>query len=144
MNLSGWRSTRQLTMRKDIQIPKVKDVYVAAVREFNEDFRTHDWNVYIINNGASPLETVLIVSEGSDDMDTTSRMRHSLQLLPPKSYAKVEFLDDSVLKLNNYFSITYFIGDTLYDKKFELPSNSVIEDNAVELPLMEVKGVLAR
>lgn len=131
-------------MRKDIKIPAVKEVYVAAVREFNKDFRTHDWNVYIINNGGSSLETVLIVSEGRDDKDTTSRMRHSLQLLPTKSFAKVEFLDDSVLKLNNYFSITYFIGDTLYDKKFELPSHSVMEDNAVELPVMEVKGVLAR
>ena len=131
-------------MRKDIKIPKVKDVYVAAVREFNKDFRTHDWNVYIINDGSEPLETVLIVSEGRDETDTTSRMRHSLKLLPAKSFAKVEFLEDSVLKLNNYFSITYFLGDTLYDKKFELPANSVLEDNAVALPVMQEKGVLAR
>ena len=131
-------------MRKDIQIPKVKDVYVAAVREFNKDFRTHDWNVYIINDGATPLETVLIVSEGRDDKDITSRMRHSLKLLPAKSYAKIEFLEDSVLRLNNYFSITYFLGETLYDKRFELPANSVLEDNAIDLPIMPEKGVLAR
>ena len=132
------------TMRKDIQIPKVKDVYVAAVREFNKDFRTHDWNVYIINDSAAPLETVLIVSEGRDDKDITSRMRHSLKLLPAKSYAKIEFLEDSVLRLNNYFNITYFLGETLYDKQFELPANSVIEDNAVPIPVMTQKGVLAR
>ena len=144
MNLSGWRSTRQSSMRNDITIPEVKDVHVAAVREFNKDFRTHDWNVYIINNSGSPLETVLIVSEGNDDKDSTSRMRHSIKLLPSKSFAKVEFLEDSVLKLNNYFSITYFIGDTLYDKIFELPSYSVMEDNAVELPGMDALGVLAR
>jgi hypothetical protein len=53
-------------------------------------------------------------------------------------------MEDSVLKLNNYFSITYFKGETLYDKKFELPANSVMEDNAVELPVMTEKGVLAR
>lgn len=131
-------------MRKDIKIPKVKDVYVAAVLEYNKDFRTHDWNVYIINDGDEPLDTVLIVSEGKDDRDITSRMRHSLKLLPVKSYAKIEFLEDSVLKLDNYFSITYFIGDTLYDKQFELPANSALEDNAVELPVMDTKGVLAR
>jgi len=131
-------------MRKDIKILQVKDVYVAAVREFNKDFRTHDWNVYIINDGGTPLETVLIVSEGRDDKDTTSRMRHSIQRLPAKGYAKIEFMEDSVLKLNNYFSITYFIGETLYDKKFELPANSVLEDNAVALPVMQEKGVLAR
>ncbi|TDI73173.1 MAG: hypothetical protein E2O87_05645 [Bacteroidetes bacterium] len=131
-------------MRKDIKIPKVKDVYVAAVREYNKDFRTHDWNMYIINDGKEPLETVLIVSEGRDDKNITSRMRHSLKLLPSKSYAKIEFLEDSVLPLNNYFNITYFMGDTLYDKQFELPANSALEDNAVQLPVMDVRGVLAR
>lgn len=131
-------------MRKDIVIPEVKEVYIAAVREFNKDFRTHDWNVYLINNSHEPLETVLIVSQGKDEKQLTSLMRHQLQLLPSKSYAKVEFMEDSVLALNNYFSVTYFIGETLYDKKFELPAHSVMEDNAVDLPLMDVKGVLAR
>lgn len=130
-------------MRKDIKIPKVKDVYVAAVREYNKDFRTHDWNMYIINDGNEPLETILIVSEGRDDKNITSRMRHSLKLLPPKSYAKIEFLEDSVLPLNNYFNITYFMGDTLYDKQFKLPANSALEDNAVQLPVMDARGVLA-
>ena len=131
-------------MRKDITIPKVKDVYVAAVREYNKDFRTHDWNMYIINDGEDPLETVLIVSEGRDDKNITSRMRHSIKLLPAKSYAKIEFLEDSILPLNNFFNITYFIGDTLYDKQFELPANSALEDNAVQLPVMDAKGVLTR
>ena len=131
-------------MKKDIVIPEVKEVYIAAVRQFNTDFLTHDWNVYLINNSNDPLETVLIVSEGRGEQQVTSLMRHKLDLLPTKSYAKVEFLEDSVLKLNNYFTVTYFIGETLHDKKFEFPSNSVIEDNAVALPLMDVDGVLAR
>ena len=131
-------------MRKDITIPEVKDVHVAAVREFNKDFRTHDWNAYIINDGNEILETVIIVAEGSDDKDLTSQMRHTIAILPAKSYAKIEFLEDSVLKLNNYFTVTYFLGETLYDKKFELPSFSVIEDNAIDLPVMQVKGVMAR
>jgi len=131
-------------VRKDIEIPIVKDVYVVAVREYNEDFRTYDWNAYIINNGNEPLETVLIVSEGSDETKTTSRMRHSLKLLPAKGYAKIEFMEDSVLKLNNYFMITYFLGNTLYDKRFEFPANCVLEDNAVSLPVMQAEGVLAR
>lgn len=131
-------------MRKDIKIPKVKDVYVAAVLEFNMDFNTNDWNVYFINDSEYPLETVLIVSQGYDNKDLTAPMRHSIQLVPPKGYAKVEFLEESVLRLDNFFSVTYFIGDTLYDKRFELPAYSVLEDNSVMLPVMERKGVLAR
>ncbi len=131
-------------MRKDIDIPVVKDVYIAAVLEFNQDFNTNDWNAYIINDGTRPLESVLIVSQGFDDKDLTAPMRHSLALLPAKAYAKIEFLEDSVLRLNNFFTITYFIGNKLYDKRFELPAHSVIEDNSVELPVMDKQGVLAR
>ena len=131
-------------MRKDIKIPEVKNVFVAAVREYNKDFRTYDWNVYLINEGVEPLETVLIVSEGRDDKDVTAKMRHSLKLLPIKSYAKIEFMEEGVLKLNNYFNVTYFIDDILYDKQFEFPAFSVIEDNAVDLPVMQAEGVLAR
>ena len=47
-------------MRKDIDIPEVKDVYIAAVFELNEDYNTHDWNIYIINDGKT------IISEGLD------------------------------------------------------------------------------
>ncbi|MBX2827897.1 MAG: hypothetical protein KTR22_07025 [Flavobacteriaceae bacterium] len=131
-------------MRKDIKIPVVKDVYVAAVKEFNKDFNTYDWNAYIINDGKEPLETVLIVSQGYNKEHMTAPMRHSLNLLPVKSYAKIEFLEESIFKLDNFFTITFFIGDTLYDKRFELPANSILDDNAVDLPVMGKAGVLAR
>ncbi len=131
-------------MRKDIDIPEVKGVYVAAVLEFNEDFNTNDWNAYIINDGSVALETVLIVSQGYDDHDLTAPMRRSINNLPAKGFAKIEFLENSVLRLDNFFTITYFIGDKLYDKRFELPANSVMEDNSVPLPVMERNGVLAR
>jgi hypothetical protein len=131
-------------MRKDIVIPEVKDVYVAAVLEFNEDFKTNDWNAYIINDGSVALETVLIVSQGYDDKDLTAPLRHSIKILPAKGFAKIEFLEDSVLRLDNFFTVTYFIGEKLYDKRFELPAHSVIEDNSVLLPVMDRNGVLAR
>ncbi len=131
-------------MRKDIVIPEVKDVYVAAVLEFNEDFNTEDWNAYIINDGELPLETVIIVSQGYDSKDMTAPMRHTIKLLPAKGYARIEFLEDSVLRLNNFFTVTYFIDDKLYDKRYELPAYSVIEDNRVQLPVMDKQGVLAR
>lgn len=131
-------------MRKDIEIPEVKDVYVAAVLEYKNDFKSEDWYVYLINDGELPLETVLIVSQGYDEKDITSIMRHSVKCIPAKGYARIEFLEQSVLRLNNFFTITYFIQDRLYDKRFELPSKSVKRDNSVALPVMGRKGVLAR
>ncbi len=131
-------------MRKDITIPEVKEVYIAAVLEFNKKYNTTDWNAYIINNNKVPLETVIIVSQGYDDKDLTAPMRHTIKSIPAQGYARIEFLEESILRLDNFFSVTYFIGNTLYDKRFELPANSVIEDNRVDLPVMEQQGVLAR
>ena len=31
-------------MKKDIQIPKVQDVYVAVVQERHPEYKTNDWN----------------------------------------------------------------------------------------------------
>jgi len=131
-------------MRKDIETPEVKDVYVAAIKELNTDFNTEDWNAYIINNGSTPLEMVLIVSHGYDAHRKTSQFRHSLQLLPAHGYAKIEFMEDSVLTLTNSFAITYFLDNKMYEKRWEFPANSIREDNAVTLPVMHKKGILAQ
>lgn len=131
-------------MRKDIEIPEVKDVYVAAVLDFNEDYNTNDWDAYIINDGTEAIETVLIITQGYDAKDMTAPLRHSIKIVPAKGYARIEFLDPSVLRLDNFFTITYFQGSKMYDKRFELPANSVLKDNMVVLPVLDKKGVLAR
>ncbi|MAM28181.1 MAG: hypothetical protein CMC13_04090 [Flavobacteriaceae bacterium] len=131
-------------MRKDIDIPEVKNIYVAAVYELNEDYNTYDWNIYLINDGQTPIETVLVVAQGYDEKDMTAPMRKTIQMVPAKGYAKLEYIDESVFKLDNFFTVTYFLEERLYDKRFELPRFSITEDNAVMLPVMGVKGVLAR
>jgi hypothetical protein len=131
-------------MRKDIEIPEVTEVYVAAVFELNEEYKTHDWNIYLINDGNLPIETVLIVSQGYDEKDMTAPMRKTIAVVPAKGFAKIEFIDESVFKLDNFFSITYFQEGKMFDKRFELPRNSIIEDNLVSLPVMTLNGVLAR
>ena len=68
-------------MKKDIYIPQVKDVYVAVVQEYNEIYKTNDWNAYIINDTEVVLEMVLIVSKGFTEQKTTSTMRHKLEIL---------------------------------------------------------------
>lgn len=130
-------------MRKDIDIPKVKDVYVAAVLDFNKEFKTYDWNIYLINDGSEAIETVLIIAQGYDELDMTSPMRKSIEIVPANGFAKIEFIDESVFKLDNFFTITYFIGKKMYDKRFEFPRNTIMEDNAIDLPVLFKRGVLA-
>lgn len=130
-------------VRKDIEIPEVKDVYIAIVREENKEFRTQDWNAYIINNGFSPIETVLIVTRGYDQKDTTATMRHSISKLPPQGFAKVEFLQDEVLRLHNEFSVSFFAEGKMFHKKYSFRKNSINQEALRELPVMQQKGVLA-
>lgn len=130
-------------MKKDIEIPDVSGVFVAAVRQKNEAFRSMDWNAYIINDKNVPLEIILIVTRGYNNSDVTATMRHSIKVLPAKSYAKIEFLQDEVLRLNNEFLVSFFEDNKMYERKFVFPQDSITEAAAVNLPVMNLKGVLA-
>lgn len=131
-------------MRKDIEIPEVKDVYIAAVKELHEEFKTEDWNAYIINDGKEPLEIVLITIQGYNATQMTTHMRHKIAILPAKGFAKIEFIEESVFKLDNFYSVTYFLNNKMYEKRWEFSANSIKESNAVTLPVMGKSGVLAK
>ena len=101
-------------MKKDILIPEVKGVYVAVVYEHNEIYKVYDWNAYIINDKLEDLEMVLIVTRGYSDTKKTTTFRKKIELLPSKSYTKIEMILDDVLCLNNVFSVTFFKDNTLF------------------------------
>ncbi len=133
-------------MKKDIFIPKVEHVYLAVVKEYNNEYECDDWVAYIINNKDTDLEMVLIVSEGFDK-DTsakTSVMRHKIDKLPAKSYAKVELLQEEVLKLSNSFNVSFFEGQQMYDKKFVFEKGTIKERYLRMIPLLNKKGVLKK
>ncbi|WP_029033046.1 hypothetical protein [Salinimicrobium terrae] len=131
-------------MKKDIEIPEVKEVYVAAVREKHKDYGTFDWNAYLINDRSEAIEGVLIVTKGYDGKRETSTMRHSITKLPPQSFAKVEFLQDDVLQLNNEFSVSFFAEGKMFHKKFTFPKNSINDKALQDVPVMQKKGVLLK
>ncbi|WP_289044568.1 hypothetical protein [uncultured Olleya sp.] len=131
-------------MKKDIVIPEVKDVHVAVVQEQHLEYKTLDWNAYIINNSDVDLDTVLIVSQGYNDAKMTPPMRHTIAKLPARSYAKIEFLQDKVLALNNQFKVTFFEGNQMYDKTYLFRKNTINIKALQPLPLMQLKGVLVK
>lgn len=131
-------------MKKDIQIPEVKDVYIAVVQEEHIEYKTQDWNAYIINNSDVDMETVLIVSQGYTDKKMTPPMRHTISKLPPRSYAKIEYMQNKVLELNNTFKVTFFEGNKMFDKTYLFRKNTINEKALQTIPLMQLKGVLAK
>ena len=95
-------------MKKDIHIPKVEGVYIAVVNEYNDIYKTQDWNAYIINNKDVDLDMILIVTSGYSENKTTSIFRKKLEKLPKKSFAKIELMQEELFALNNTFKVSFF------------------------------------
>ena len=129
-------------MKKDIHIPKVKDVSVAIVHEYNDTYQSYDWNAYIINEKCVDLEMVIIVAKGYSENKKTAAFRKKIERLPAKSFAKIEMLLEDVLSINNRFSVTFFENNSLYEKSFEFRKNTVNEKALEFIPILNLKGVL--
>ena len=71
-------------------------------------------------------------------------MRHSLKVLPAKSFAKIEFLQEDVLALNNEFSVSFFAEGKMFHKKYLFEKNTINERALKELPVMSKKGILLK
>jgi len=135
-------------MKKDITIPEVENVFVAAVQEWSDDFMEKVWYIYLVNDSDFNLDGVMVVSKAfgtiDGEMKKTSLLRHAFVEIPAVSVVKVEMLEKSVTTLNNEFMVTFFIGNTLYDKKFIFKANSISEKNFEEVPILFVDGVIVR
>lgn len=131
-------------MKKDIDIPKVEGVYLAVVNEYNDIYKTQDWNAYIINDKEVDIEMVLIVTSGYSEDKMTSIFRKKLDKLPKKSYAKIELLQEDLFAINNQFKVTFFEGNKMFDKTYTFRKNTINLKALQAVPLMEAKGVLVK
>ncbi|QBZ97053.1 hypothetical protein [Flavobacterium sangjuense] len=135
-------------MKSDISIPEVENVFLAAVQEWSDDFMEKVWYVYLINDSDFDLDSVMVVSKAfgtlDGEMKKTSLLRHAFVQVPAVSVVKIEMIEQSVLQLNNEFMVTYFIGSTLYDKKFTFRAQSITPDYVEEVPILFVDGVIVR
>ena len=133
-------------MKKDIIIPKVENVFLAAVQEWSDDFMEKVWYAYLINDSDFQLDGVMVVSKAfgtiDGEMKKTSLLRHAFAEVPAVSVVKIEMLEKSVLLLNNEFMVTYFIGEKLYDKKYLFKAHSIHEDFVEEVPILFVDGAI--
>jgi hypothetical protein len=131
-------------MKKDIQIPAVKDVFMAISQEYNEAFTSNDHYAYLINKKEVPLEMVLIVSKGVDKEKETSVMRHKIDRLPAQSFAKVELMLEDLLALNNHFKVTFFEENRMFEKEFILEKNSLKEGALRHIEILNQRGILLK
>ncbi|MDG1872131.1 hypothetical protein [Flavobacterium frigidarium] len=135
-------------MKKDIVIPEVENVFVATVQEWSDDFMEKVWYAYLVNDSDFLIESVMVVSKAfgtiDGEMKKTSLLRHAFVEVPAVSVVKIEMIEKSVLVLNNEFSVSYFIGNKMYDKKFIFKANAMNEQELEEVPILFVDGLIVR
>ena len=127
-------------MKKDIDIPEVKNVTIAIVREDGE------WNVYLINNNDVDLENTIVSSTGYGERDgenqKTSTLRHFLETVGARTWAVVEKISEDVFHLNNEYWVSYYLGSQIYDKRFVFVPDSICDQNVILIKELGMEGVL--
>jgi len=132
-------------MKKDIEIPEVKNVTLAVAREKNL-LNQDEWKVYLLNNNDFDLENTLVASRGygekNGEEQRTSTLRHFLQTVPAKGSTIVEPIDPNVFHLNNEYWVSYYNGSRIYDKRFVFVPETICEANLVFIEALQREGVL--
>ena len=128
-------------MKEHLKHEKVKDVFVAISND-EKDI----WNVYVLNKNNKPITNVLVSSKGygniNDESKNTSTLRHLIEEIKSNSYGLVEPIDPSLFQLTNEFWVSFYIGKQIFDKKYIFTPASFLEENMINLPLVNKKGIL--
>jgi len=130
-------------MKKDIEIPIAKNIQVVATKEWDKEFLSQAWNVYIINNREEMIESVLVMSRGNSATKKTTTLRHNIGDLPGHTGGKVEFISEEVFGFTNEYLVTFFAQGKLFERNFEFPPFNISEKNTVFVDLMGQDCVMA-
>lgn len=135
-------------MKNDIVHPTIKNVAVAIVQEKNE-LNEEVWNVYILNLQNKALEQVLVSSRGylksgEENEVKTTVLRHSLGNIEAKSYVKIEPIMPELFALHNEYWVSYFKDNSMYDKKYIFLAETIKQDNFINIPILNKKGVMIK
>ncbi len=135
-------------MKKDINPPVVKDVAVAIVKDKNDEGEDI-WNAYIINYKKVAINEVLVTSKGyltdvKGNETKTSTLRHAMGILQPNDFAIIEPIMENVFALHNEYWVSFFSDNGLLDKKFVFLAETIKEENLIDIPVLNKKGVMIK
>jgi hypothetical protein len=134
-------------VKKDIIHPVVEDIAVAIVKEQDEKGGLV-WNVYLLNLKKEDIEGVLVTSSGYGELGgehrKTSTLRHFLDIVPSRTFAKIEPIMQDLFGISNQYWVSFYLNKQIYDKKYVFLAESVREENFITIPLVKKKGVMIK
>lgn len=132
-------------MKKDINIPEVKNVTFAIVRKKNEADE-YIWEVHLINNNDVLLKNILIMSKGYGEMNgekiETSTLRHFFDEVAANNALLIEPIDPKLFILNNEYGLTYYVNNEIFYKKFTFTPAAMDEIHLTKINVLEAEGIL--
>ncbi len=136
-------------MREELLGPKVENVGIAIVEETNE-LGENVFYAYLLNLRDDIMEGIIVTSTGYGENATTgekvktSTLRHSLEVLLPNEAAKIEPIMEEVFGLANEFWVSFWVNDTMYDKKFVFLPETISTEKMKVLPILGQKGIMIK
>ncbi|TCV05667.1 hypothetical protein EDC17_10709 [Sphingobacterium alimentarium] len=132
-------------MKKDLPVNIVEDISIAVVLESSTP-EVKNWTVYLVNEKNELLTNVLVSSKGYGIKDgrevKTTTLRHFLGDIQPNKAVQIEAIDEQVFGLTNEYWLSYYIGNTIYDKKYIFLPESIVDENLSKVPLVNKPGVI--
>ncbi|MBL7898559.1 MAG: hypothetical protein JNJ99_08495 [Crocinitomicaceae bacterium] len=135
-------------MKSDINIPKVENIAVAVVKEWNDEKTAEVYNVYLLNLKNHIIRNALVSSQGygenavTGESIKTSTLRHFIGDMDGRSFAKIEPIIEEVFGLSNEYWVSFYENNQILDKKFIFLAESITDENMKLVPLINKKGVM--
>lgn len=135
-------------MKRDIVVPAVTNVLVAAVPRQGAQNADDLWDVYVINQREDSMDNVLITSQGQGAVDgrdkSTTVMRHFHQIIRPGEALKVEPIQPALFAIENEYWISFNSGSRMLDRKFIFRPGSISKEGLEKVPGLGKRGVVLR
>ena len=134
-------------MREELFGPKVENIGVAVIEELTET-NEKIYNVFLANFREDIIEGIIITSKGYGNKANTgkkvetSTLRHCIEVMLPEEIAKIEPIMPDVFGLANEYWVSFWIEETMYDKKFVFLPETIQEKNMKHITKLNAKGVM--
>ena len=133
-------------MKEDILGPKVENVELALV-ELPIEGGDPEYVVFLINNRDDIMEGIIVASTGSGtDSQTgekiqTSTLRKGIEVMLPGEAARIEPIMPELFRLSNEFWVSFWVNETMYDKRFVFEARTIDPAKFGHLPELNARGV---
>lgn len=134
-------------MREDLLGPKVENVSLALIEIPNEELQT-EYVVFLINNREDIMEGIIVASTGygvdpqSGNSLKTSTLRKGIEVMMPGEAARIEPIMPELFMLNNEFWVSFWVNETMYDKRFIFEASSIDPNKFVQINQLNARGIL--